>query len=366
MANARPPYFFLVCPDSRLLQERVEQLASRHAPAGSGWERHVFWGEEGLGERFWSLLTLENLLGTSRLLVIRHAEKLKAEAWHHLNAALNRCSSQAFPLFCLEADWDRGKPKLPEQLKEFRGKPPLPCWTLAVERGWSWQSPGLSPNDVTRRLQDWAKAEGLGLAPGAIQALQAVLPLNASALEGELEKLRLAARAAAVAEDGSAPVPTITPEMAALVHETAEFDLFAFLEMVQRGGGAKAVSMWKHVLESALGGQSITFGVLAVTARELRTLWQIRHGESVSLPPFILNKKEPLARRLAPAVLAQGLELLHETERSIKSGEKDESQALELLIAGLARAFAPGPAGSSGGPGSPGAGGRPAPGGGRR
>ena len=344
MAKPRPPYFFLVCPDSRLLQERIELLAAGNA---AGWERHVFWGEEGLADRFWNLLTLENMLGVSRLLVIRHAEKLKAEAWQHLNAALNRCSSQAWPFFCLEGDWDRGKPKLPEPLKEFRGKPPLPCWSAAVDRGWVWQSPGLTAADIRRRLQEWARAEGLTLDPDAVPALQAVLPLNASALEGELEKLLLASRETGV----------ITPAMAALVNDTSDLDLFAFLEMVQRGGGdaAETVALWRKVLDSALGGQqSITFGFLAVAARELRILWQIRHNEPVQLPPFILNKKQALARRLSDPAIARGLELLLEAERGIKSGEKDDSQALELLIAGLAQALGP-PARQA----SPRSGGRP-------
>lgn len=327
MPTPRPPYAFLVCPDSRLLQERLAAWLQEHG--GEGWERHIFWGEEGLGERFWNQLTLENLLGVTRCLVVRHAEKLKTDAWTNLNAALNRVSSQAWPFFCLEGDWDRGAPKLPDSLKTVRGKPPLPCWTTAQARGWIWQSEGLTPKDVTQRLQQWARSQKLTLAPGAAQALQKVLPVNASALEGELEKLLLAAW-----ESGE-----VTPAMAGLVHDTSDLDLFTFLDMVNRG--SQDIALWKKVFESNLAGQSFTFAFLSVAARELRTLWQIKQGDAGHLRDFIRKKKEPMARRLTEEAIAQGLECVLEAERGIKSGERDEAQAFTMCIAGLAQTLAP-------------------------
>ena len=66
----RPGFSFLVCPDSRLLQARLEALVSAQGDSGR-WERHVHWGDEEPSPRFWEQLTLQGLFGTPRLLVVR-------------------------------------------------------------------------------------------------------------------------------------------------------------------------------------------------------------------------------------------------------------------------------------------------------
>ena len=69
----RPGFSFLVCPDSRLLQARLEALVSAQGDSGR-WERHVHWGDEEPSPRFWEQLTLQGLFGTPRLLVVRQAQ----------------------------------------------------------------------------------------------------------------------------------------------------------------------------------------------------------------------------------------------------------------------------------------------------
>lgn len=97
----RPGFSFLVCPDSRLLQARLEALVSAQGDS-SRWERHVLWGDEEPSPRFWEQLTLQGLFGTPRLLVVRQAHLWPAAVWKKISAALARPSEQCWPFFCLE------------------------------------------------------------------------------------------------------------------------------------------------------------------------------------------------------------------------------------------------------------------------
>jgi DNA polymerase-3 subunit delta len=76
---------------------------------------------------------------------------------------------------------------------------------------------------------------------------------------------------------------------------------------------------------------------------DLRAAWMIAHGEGglVKLPPWLKDKKARLAERLAEADFIRIWNLILEAELSVKSGERGEEQALEMLVAGLFEVFAP-------------------------
>ena len=174
----RPGFSFLVCPDSRLLQARLEALVSAQGDS-SRWERHVLWGDEEPSPRFWEQLTLQGLFGTPRLLVVRQAHLWPAAVWKKISAALARPSEQCWPFFCLEVAWEKGQPKIPAHIAKLR------CLGFADQQGWIWRSEGLSERSIKKYVRDRAQALGI---PFFGRRLRTVLYLRAPRCPGRGER----------------------------------------------------------------------------------------------------------------------------------------------------------------------------------
>ncbi|MGE4296592.1 MAG: DNA polymerase III subunit delta [Desulfovibrionaceae bacterium] len=338
---ARPGFSFFVCPDAELIKARINELAAAHPPEGGAmggglmgggleggagapaWERHVFWGDEGLSPRFWECLTLTGLLGKPKLVVVRNAHALAAADWKELAATLNRPNAGAWPMFCLEKEFDRGKAKIPAHVTK------LPFWTFAKKKKWIWESPGLSPQSIAEHVRGWARAKGFAFAPGGLEAIAAALPPDATAIARELDKLELA-----LGPDG-----LVTPEMAGLITFSTDLDIFAFLAALQSGNAPAQV--WRTVLSSDGPSGEMLFPFLSNLAREARIMWQLLHGDNdaVRLPPYVAKNKQALAGRLGPQGLARIWDMAMQADLGVKSGERKPDQALEILVAGLAELF---------------------------
>lgn len=340
----RPGFYFLACPDSKIVQGKVAELMKQYAPAGSadslpggsgsafggGFDRRVYWAEEGLTPHFWEDLTLQSLTGTAKCIVVRHAEKLLAADWKALIPALAGFKDHAFPIFCLESAWQRNQPKPPAHLTKQK------FWKLAQDRGWYWQSPGITRDKMTAVLQREAKRRSVSMAPDALRFLAESLPLDAAAISAEMDKLAVAAK---VSEEAG----TTGVIDAALAKETAyapDIDIFGFIQALQKG--TASIAVWRQVFADRLGGEGMLFPLLSLLAREARILWQIDAGETqaVRLPPSVMRAKENLARRLGRSRIAALFDLALEAEYGVKSGERTPDQALERLVAGLAALFA--------------------------
>jgi len=332
---SRPGFTFLVCPDPALSRQRMEALLAQHPPEGGGmlgggppadYERKVFWGDEGLSDAFWHALTLTDLFGRPRALVVRNAQNLDKEQWQQLSGPLSRPNAQAWPFFFLENEFDRGKPKIAAVVAKSR------FYQFAQQQGWVWQSPGLTERGVRSWLQSWAGEKGLSFGPGALEALAAGMPSDATAVGCELEKLELAVE----------PGGVVDASMARLLAHTPDIDIFAFIDALQKDSAAGMV--WQKVLTQQLSGRGFLFQFLAMLVREARIMWQLAHQEQggVRLPQNVLQAKQRLAQQLGGRRIAHIWDLALEAELRVKTGEAGEDQALELLIAELSRLFAPG------------------------
>lgn len=338
----RPGFTICICPDSRLTRDRIDALLAAHpyvapmagdnsaASSGLGglapsapatWDRQAFWGDEPLPPAFWEHLTLQGLFATPRALVVRNAQNLPAETWKRISAALAKPNPLAWPFLCLEVPFDKGQPKVPAHIAKLR------CLDFAETQKWIWRSPGLDERGVATFVRQHAASRSLRFAPGALEAVCAALPPDATTIATELEKLSLAAG-----------VGEVTPAMAALVDHAADIDIFAFMRALQAGNAPMTV--WRQVLRDRLGGDSMLFPFLGMLLRETRILWQLLAGEPVRLPPSVLPPKQQLARQLGHAGLARIWDLALEAEQGIKSGERSPEQAMEMLVAGLFTLFA--------------------------
>ncbi len=318
---AQPGFYFCVCPDGRLIKEHIETCLAALPDHGAGWERHTYWGDEELPPQFWEQLTLQGLFGTSRVVLVRNAQNIPAAVWKRLSAALGAPNPQCLPMFCLEVAWEKNQPKIPAHIAKLR------CLAFADKQKWIWRSPGLDERSLKKHVQTRAQALGLTFAPGALEVLCAGVPPDANAVENELQKLTLAA--------GSGPV---TQEMAASAGYVPEFNIFAFIRMIQAGNVPGA---WQEVRRGQKDGDGLLFPFLGMLLREARLLWQIHAGENVRLHPSDAAAKQQLAARLGHQGLTRLFDLILRAELHVKSGERQPDQTLEALIADLIRLFRP-------------------------
>lgn len=336
-----PPYSLCACPDSFLLQRRINTLLAVSPAAGNtSWQRHVFWGDEGLAPTFWEHLTLHGLFATPKALVIRNAQLLSAETLREVSAALlslvpkqvrkkdTRAPSPAqssvpqslpliWPLLCLEVDFDKEGPKLPAHIAK------LPCVTLARENGWLDVTPPLSGKTLSSFIANEASRLGLRLDSRDIALLAGALPPQAARISTEMEKLALR-----TGPEGRLPGP-----LADFVDQTRELGIFELIRAVQQNSNLPAA--WRRILEDRLSGDSTVFAFIALLLREARTLWQCLGGKPPYLPPQVAAQKKLAARHLGFAGIARLWELALAADKGIKSGERSPDQAFALLAADL-------------------------------
>lgn len=343
---ARPGFILCACPDSYLAKVRIEQALADNAPSSQGggllggsaeagtWERHAFWGDEPLPNAFWEHLTLQGLFATPKAVIIHNAQNIPAESWRKISAALSSPNSETWPFFCLQVAFEKGKPKVPAHIAN------LACYGFAEKQGWLWNVPGLDERSKLRFVQEEAKKRGLSFGPGeaglpgALETIAAALPLDATAIGTEMDKLALAA------ENG-----VLSANLADILERDIEPDIFSLIRNLQQG---RATAVWEQALLSERGSDSMAFAFLATLAREARQLWQISMGEPVRLPPQVLSAKTTMARALGTAGIAKLWHLALEADKGVKTGERSPDQALDSLLSSLSLLFRPRGTGGAG------------------
>lgn len=319
---SRPGFSFLFCPDPELIRLQVENLVDAHG-AGSGWDRRVYWGDEEIPGSFWQDMTIPDLMGTKRLVVVRRAHKLLKDSWDKLTDSLGSFKPDIWPIFCLEGEPDKkGNPKVPAVLKKTK------YWPIAQKKNWVWSSPGLTPHTMPDFVGDFARRKNLSMTAPIARQLADVLPMDAVGAANELDKIALAA---------SLTEGTVQPEHVALVSHQADMDVFTFISSLLEGRSPEKI--WKKVFDNRNVGSTdnILFSFLALLAREVRIMWELAHDEKPSqwVMASLKGKKTALAKKLGAARLSKMLELILEAEFGIKTGQRAPEQAFEALVGGL-------------------------------
>lgn len=328
----RPAFSFCLCPDSRLLRSRLDALLAAHPPAlspagaGGGWQRFVFWGDEGLPPAFWEHLTLQGLFATPKALVIRNLQILPAETLKTLSAALTplaqgrggeSASPLLWPFLCLEVAFEKGKAKVPAHIQR------LPCYELADKQGWLDIVPGLGRGNMPAFLRAEAEKQGINLRQHELALLAEALPTDAAHIGSELAKLALT-----TGPDGRLP-----ENLAELVGQNQELGIFELLRAIQQNRNAPAA--WRQIVEDRQSGESMVFAFTAILLREARTLWQCLAGAPPPLPGQIAMQKKLLAEGMGFASIARIWDLALAADKGVKTGERSPDQAFALLTADL-------------------------------
>lgn len=324
---SRPGFNFLLCPDPELTRQHLGALVAEHGEGGA-WERRVHWGDEELPGSFWSDLTVPDLMGTPRLVVVRRAHKFLKDTWDKLTPLLGSKSATIWPVFCLESEPDKkGAMKPPAILTKTK------FWPVAEKRGWVWSSPGLTARGMPDFVRAYAAARKLTLGQGVERALCEALPQDALGARNELDKIALAA-----GDSGE-----VRREHLRAIAYQADMDLFAFLSAAI--DGSRPEQVWQKVMDNRQlsATDSIFFAFLSLLQRDARQLWELAAGEQPSswMPPPSRAPKAALAKRIGVSGVAHIWNLALEAEFGVKSGQRSPEQAFEALVGGLHAAFRP-------------------------
>lgn len=315
----RPGFTFLVCPDPELARQRVRALAAGQDPP---FERRTYWGDdEILPPGFWQDLSVASLFAAPRMVVLRRADALPEAFWGQLAPHLAGFNAAVWPVFCLEGDWDKGKPRRPKAVTRQK------FWAVADKRGWVVDAPGLTPRSLPDHLRAELAARGLGAPAPVLKRLGEMLPPDAAAVAAELDKLALAAGGRTKLADADLAAVAAQPQLG----------IFDFLRAAL--DGTAPVKVWSRVLadHQAASNDKMLFAFLGLLTREARLLWELAHGEkpSVWVSDYARDQKASLVRRLGPSRIAGVFELALAAELGVKSGTRDPEQAFEALAAGL-------------------------------
>ena len=226
-----------------------------------------------------------------------------------------------WPFFCLEGEWNRGKPALPAVVQKSK------CFAFAEKQGWVWRNPGHSRASLRKEVERWLQTRNIKALSPVLDSLCAVLPLNARALQLGLDKLGLYLNGRQNLEAADSELFTAR----------VEIDIFAFLQALQNK--KSALRVWTKILQEQ--GSGFLFPFLGLMTTEARSLWQLTGPEAdhVHLPPVVKDNKIRLARALGRAKIISIFDLLVRTETDVKSGRAEPEQALELLVVNLGRLF---------------------------
>jgi DNA polymerase-3 subunit delta len=326
-----PAFIVCLCPDSRLLQVRLNHLLTVHKPeGGEERQRFLFWGDEGLTPAFWEHLTLRGLFARPRAVILRRAEMLPVKTLEEqLSPVLTASVAPdgrtgglpALPFICLECGFEQGKPKIPAHVQR------LPFYDVARNFGFLDITPPLSESGLASYIRDEAARSGVRLTAGELSRLAAALPADAALIGSETAKLALLRK-----EDGQLPEGAVEA-----VASARELSIFEMMRIVQYHN--RAPELWKRILEDRLSGDTSVFGFIALLLREARLLWQSLMGPPPDLSPRIAEQKKLAARSLGPGGTARLWDIALQAEKGIKSGERSPEQAFEMLAANLFMLF---------------------------
>ncbi len=314
---SRPPFSILVCQDYGLLREHYENLLASFPPPTGSWQRHVFWGDEEQDQKFWDMLSQIGLFGDSRVLLLRNAQEWNAESWRRLSAALAATPDFTWPIICLEVDWEKGKYKIPAHVSKTR------CMTYATGKGWVATIPPLAGAALQSYVKKKAARLGLTFQGNALSIFCSTINPDAISIDNTLQKLAL-----------SSPDGQIDHNCIGEDYSSPESDAFACIKKLQRGDLAGA---WRDI--GSANASELLFFLIALLAREFRTLWQLNTGQNPWLHPSDAAFKRDLAMKIGLKGVSAGFCALADAEWQVKSGRQSPEQALEALAVTVAGIF---------------------------
>lgn len=321
---SRPGFYFCFCPDFNLLKMHIERLLE--SSGNRDWQKKTIWLDEQENEdTLWKALNVPSMAGPPRALILRKCDSVPVSDrfWSGISPSLRGFRPSIWPFFCFESSWDKGKPKISPEISRQK------YFKFAREKGWIWEFPGLTRQNIARYISRKCTELGIEPGPGVVDHLTSILPMDSHGIDKEIEKLSLLVP----------PETTILKEHLEAVSSHLDMDIFSFLQEIQRGKGV--CQAWSKIFKEQLRGQELLFPFLGLLLREARILWHLATGQDskIKLHPGIRQRKTSLARSLGLVKISMLWDLALEAESGVKSGLVNTDQAMDNLTAKLFKLF---------------------------
>jgi len=312
------PVYLFVGPETLLIDEALSHLTTCLLPDPSLRDpnRQLFRGADDTAEPILEAVRGLPFLSARRLVIVRDAEKLPAKEGDRLAEYVRSPNPSTCLVFVAEtADSRRALFRAIPDAGVVEARPlgtrALPVW-----------------------LRHRAKEGGVDLAPEAATLLVELAGEEAAILAGELEKAILYAGGGRVGVE----------EVRAVLGVERVHSIFELTNGLVRRDITVAVG----VVEKLLAAGEEPLGVLAMVAREIRFLWQVKLWTSAGKrqdeiaraarrPASVLESALARAETTSPAELRRGLQRCWDVERRLKSGTPSPREELELLLFDLCR-----------------------------
>lgn len=303
---------FLVDRALGILKERVLDPGTRD------FNYDLLYGKEAGAQKILAASRTLPMMAKRRLVVVRDADGLDAKQLEQLIAFV----ATPCPETCLVFIAD----KADMRLKFF---------TTFKKRGALIKLDPMQDRQLPSFLRGEAKARGLRFEPGAAEMIADEVGADLSQLVDAVERLEL--YVGARKQVGVADVE-------AVVATTRQRSVFELCDAVGAGDAARGLT----ALGSLLGAREPALRILAMIGRTVRQLLVLRElldrraprmeqAEKMGVPPFVLDKLEPQARRLDGAALRSMHAAVYRADRTLKSSKLDDDRVMELLVLELTR-----------------------------
>lgn len=314
------PPVAVIAGSERLLADRAVSALKKAALDGElgGFNSDLFQGGSVSAATLVNTARTLPMLARSRFILVRNADAIPAGEIDAVCAYLRKPS----PETCLVLVSEKldGRSKLAKVAIE------LSCWHEA-------QAP--RPAELPALVQGEAKRRGHALGFEAAQALVDALGADLSALDDALERLSLFVGA-------GNPIELDAIERS-VVHVRTD-SVWALVDAV----GARNAKVAIASAASLLGSQEPPLRILALLARQLRTLARVRSAlksglkeqeaaQKAGAPPFKARELAGLARRFDDVQLQRAFKTIAEADLNLKGSKVPGARVLERAILELCR-----------------------------
>ncbi len=318
----REGFFFCISPDEELIMEFVEQ---KIGSLPGVWKKKLLWGDEDIREEFFRTFQASSLLGENTCLVVRRAHMLPPLFWEALTPLLRRFKPDIFPFFCLEGEWKRGRPLIPPELSKRK------YYLLAQKRKWIFQKQGITPHELTNYIHKWAKNKDISISPEIMLSLIEILPLHLGRIKREMKKLELYLGEKKVLEMKDLEV--ISPFF--------KHNVFEFINRLERISPSSPQDLASTISQGLYTSHETILPLINLLFREARILWKLCMGEDVNLPPWVMEKKRSLAKRMGTKALQKMWDILIEAEVILKTSSASPEETASQMLVELHHLFDP-------------------------
>ena len=316
-----PGFYFCNCPDASLSKQHVDSLLESFDGIWQNKvEKHVFWPDELADSKFWNTLTLQTLIPTPKLIIVRAAHTILAADWKKISSAVGVPRNAILPVFFLESAWEKGTAKIPAHITKLK------CFEFAKKKNWKYDNIGINDNNISNYLVQEGKKVGLQFDRDTLNMLRETTIPDSLFIQNLFSQLSL------FAEDGKI-TPQVISQVTAYAPEMVIFDLIRDME------NANFSNIWQRLALENDKGESFLFPLISLLARDARILWQANAGENPYLHPSIKEIKTRKAKKLGFSGIAEIFRIVLDADFSVKSGRNDPLQALEKVIVDYSSLF---------------------------